>query len=264
MKIQNNQKRIVIKVGTSTLTYNDGSLNIRIIDKLCKVISDLRNSGKEIILVSSGAIGVGVGKLKLKSRPSETKYRQALAAIGQCELMFIYDKIFGEYNNTVAQVLLTKEVVDNEITKKNVVNTINTLLEMGIVPIVNENDAVSTDELEGTNFGDNDNLSAIVSKIVSADLLLILTDIDGLYDSDPRVNNNAVKIPVVNNIDENIKKLAGGTNSNRGTGGMITKVLAADFANSVGIPCCVMNGADPEKIYNFLSGEEVGTLFKSK
>lgn len=264
MKFQNNSKRIVIKVGTSTLTYNNGSLNIKTIDKLCKVISDLRNSGKEIILVSSGAIGVGVGKLKLKSRPSETKYRQALAAIGQCELMFIYDKLFGEYNNTVAQVLLTKEVVDNKITKKNVINTINTLLEMGIVPIVNENDAVSTDELEGTNFGDNDNLSAIVSKIVSADLLLILTDIDGLYDSDPRLNNNAVKIPVVNNIDENIKKLAGGTNSNRGTGGMITKVLAADFANNVGIPCCVMNGSDPEKIYSFLSGEEVGTLFKSK
>lgn len=261
--IFNDIKRIVIKVGTSTLTYENGSMNIRIIDKLCKVISDLNNSGKEIILVSSGALGVGVGKLKLKSRPIETKYRQAISAVGQCELMFVYDKIFSEYNNSVAQVLLTKKVVNNEITKNNVINTINTLIEMGIIPIINENDAVSTDELEGANFGDNDNLSAIVAKLSCADLLLILTDIDGLYDSDPRINKDANRISVVENISVDIKKFAGGSGSNRGTGGMITKVMAAELANDSGIDCCVMNGSDPYNIYRFLDGEDIGTLFKA-
>lgn len=164
-------KRIVIKVGTSTLTHPSGKINIRHVENLCKVIADLQNSGKEITLVSSGAIGVGVGKLNLKARPNETSKKQALAAIGQCELMFMYDKFFGEYNHTVAQVLLTADVVDNKVGRQNVQNTFTELIDMGIIPVVNENDTVATDELEGNNFGDNDNLSAIVAKLIGADLL---------------------------------------------------------------------------------------------
>lgn len=179
-------KRIVVKVGTSTLTYDSGRLNIRRIDHLCKVLSDLQNSGREVILVSSGAIGVGVGKLGLKQRPKETRKKQAVAAVGQCELMFVYDKLFGEYNRTVAQILLTRDVVEHDHSKQNVVNTFEALMEMGIIPVVNENDTVAIDELDGQNFGDNDTLSAIVADIVEADLLVILTDIDGLYEEDPR------------------------------------------------------------------------------
>ena len=190
-------KRIVVKVGTSTLTYDSGRLNIRRIDHLCKVLSDLQNSGREVILVSSGAIGVGVGKLGLKQRPKETRKKQAVAAVGQCELMFVYDKLFGEYNRTVAQILLTRDVVEHDHSKQNVVNTFEALMEMGIIPVVNENDTVAIDELDGQNFGDNDTLSAIVADIVEADLLVILTDIDGLYDEDPRKNPDAKRIPVV-------------------------------------------------------------------
>ena len=254
-------RRIVIKVGTSTLTYENGRVNLRNLEKLCKVLSDLHNSGKQIILVSSGAIGVGVGKLKLKERPHETRYKQALAAVGQCELMFLYDKFFGEYNNSVAQVLLTKDVVLNEFSKHNVVNTFQTLLEMGIIPIVNENDTVATDELIGANFGDNDNLSAIVADLVGADLLIILTDIDGLYDSDPRKNPDAKRIPVVTHIDDSIREMAGGSGSNRGTGGMATKITAAAAATSAGINCCVMSGSDPSKLYKLMNGEQLGTMF---
>ena len=174
-------RRVVVKVGTSTLTYENGKLNLRRMETLCKVLSDLQNAGREIILVSSGAIGVGVGKLGLPGRPTETRKKQALAAVGQCELMFMYDKLFGEYNRTVAQVLLTRRTVDNDHSKQNVINTFETLIEMDIIPVVNENDAVAIDELVGNNFGDNDNLSAIVADIVEADLLVILTDIDGLY-----------------------------------------------------------------------------------
>ncbi len=254
-------RRIVIKVGTSTLTYENGRVNLRNLEKLCKVLSDLHNSGKQIILVSSGAIGVGVGKLKLKERPHETRYKQALAAVGQCELMFLYDKFFGEYNNSVAQVLLTKDVVLNEFSKHNVVNTFQTLLEMGIIPIVNENDTVATDELIGANFGDNDNLSAIVADLVGADLLIILTDIDGLYESDPRKNPDAKKISVVPHIDDFIREMAGGSGSNRGTGGMSTKITAAAAATSAGINTCVMGGDDPSNIYKLLNGESIGTMF---
>ena len=254
-------RRIVVKVGTSTLTYENGKVNLRNLEKLCKVLSDLHNSGKQIILVSSGAIGVGVGKLKIKERPRETRYKQAIAAVGQCELMFLYDKFFGEYNNSVAQILLTKNVVLNELSKQNVVNTFQTLLEMGIIPIVNENDTVATDELIGANFGDNDNLSAIVADLVGADLLIILTDIDGLYESDPRKDPNAKKISAVKHIDNEIREMAGGSGSNRGTGGMSTKITAAAAATSAGINTCVMSGADPSKIYKLLSGESIGTMF---
>lgn len=254
-------RRIVVKVGTSTLTYENGKVNLRRLEKLCKVLSDLHNSGKQVILVSSGAIGIGVGKLNLPERPKETRYKQAVAAVGQCELMFLYDKLFGEYNNSVAQILLTKNILTNDHSKQNVVNTFQTLLEMGIIPIVNENDTVAIDELVGSNFGDNDNLSAIVADLVGADMLIILTDIDGLYDSDPRKNPDAKKIPVVNCIDDRIREMAGGSGSNRGTGGMATKLTAAAAATSAGINCCVMSGNDPENIYKLIDGEQIGTMF---
>ena len=254
-------KRVVVKVGTSTLTYENGKVNLRRIETLCKVLSDLQNSGEEIILVSSGAIGVGVGKLGLTERPHETRKKQAVAAVGQCELMFIYDKLFREYNRTVAQVLLTRDVVDSAHSKQNVVNTFNTLVEMDIIPVVNENDTVAIDELVGANFGDNDKLSAIVASIVGADLLVILTDIDGLYDDDPRKNPDAKRIPCVERVDDTILALAGGTGSNRGTGGMSTKVAAAAFANKHGISCCVMSGANPKALYDLFDGVQIGTIF---
>ncbi len=254
-------RRIVVKVGTSTLTYENGQVNLRRLEVLCKVLSDLHNSGKQVILVSSGAIGVGMGKLKMKQRPTETRYKQALAAVGQCELMFLYDKFFGEYNNTVAQVLLTKNVVINDHSRQNVVNTFQALLEMGIIPVVNENDTVAVDELVGANFGDNDNLSAIVADLAAADLLVILTDIDGLYDSDPRKNPDANRIPVVTHIDERIREMAGGSGSNRGTGGMATKLTAAAAATGYGINTVVMSGNDPTNIYRLIDGEQMGTLF---
>ncbi|MBR2714597.1 MAG: glutamate 5-kinase [Ruminococcus sp.] len=260
-----NKKRIVIKVGTSTLTYENGKINLRRVDTLCKVLSDLRNFGHDIILVSSGAIGVGVGKLGLKERPSSTMEKQALAAVGQCELMFMYDKFFSEYNNTVAQVLLTKYSVDSEHKTENVVNTFNTLLNMGIIPIVNENDTVAIDELEGNNFGDNDMLSAIVAASIKADSLIILTDIDGLYTDNPRVNKDAKHIDVVLSITDEIMQMASGSGSNRGTGGMTTKLSAALHANEHGVDCTVLNGEDPHILYDVIQdNKHAGTLFKGK
>ena len=254
-------KRIVIKVGTSTLTYENGRLNLRRIEQLVKVICDLTNSGKEIVLVSSGAIGVGVGKLGLKERPSKNREKQALAAVGQCELMFIYDKLFGEYNHNVAQVLLTKFAVDTEHKKQNVINTMETLLEMGIIPIVNENDTCAIDELDGDKIGDNDRLSAIVAEIVNADLLVMLTDIDGLYNKNPKNNPDAEKIEVVEEITDEIRTMASGSGSNRGTGGMITKIIAAEYATSYGIECCIMNGETPKRLYDLFDGKKIGTVF---
>ena len=254
-------KRIVIKVGTSTLTYENGRLNLRRIEQLVKVICDLTNSGKEIVLVSSGAIGVGVGKLGLKERPSKNREKQALAAVGQCELMFIYDKLFGEYNHNVAQVLLTKFAVDTEHKKQNVINTMETLLEMVIIPIVNENDTCAIDELDGDKIGDNDRLSAIVAEIVNADLLVMLTDIDGLYTKNPKNNPDAEKIEVVEEITDEIRTMASGSGSNRGTGGMITKIIAAEYATSYGIECCIMNGETPKRLYDLFDGKKIGTVF---
>lgn len=256
-------RRIVVKVGTSTLTYENGKINLRRFEALCKVLSDLHNSGKQVILVSSGAIGVGMGKLNLSERPKDVRHKQAVAAVGQCELMFMYDKVFGEYNNTVAQVLLTRSVITNEHSLQNVVNTFQTLLEMGIIPVVNENDTVAIDELVGENIGDNDNLSAMVADITGADLLIILSDIDALYDSDPHKNPNAKPIPVVTCIDDDLRKMAGGSASNRGTGGMATKLTAAAVANQAGINCCIINGEDPKNLYRLLDGEQIGTLFKA-
>lgn len=258
------KQRIVVKVGTSTLTYDSGRLNLRRIEQLVKVLCDLQNSGKEIILVSSGAIGVGVGKLGLKKRPSATKDKQAVAAVGQCELMFIYDKLFGEYNHNIAQILLTKYAVDTDHKKQNVINTVDALLAMGIIPIVNENDTVAIDELEGDNFGDNDRLSATVAGIVEADLLIMLTDIDGLYTSNPRTDKTAQKIDVVEKITDEIRTMAGGSGSNRGTGGMITKIAAAEYATARGIECCIMNGQNPKRLYDLFDGKPTGTVFKAR
>ncbi len=256
-----NSKRIVIKVGTSTLTHANGKMNIRHIENLCKVLCDLQNSGKELILVSSGAIGVGVGKLGLKSRPDETSKKQALAAIGQCELMFMYDKFFGEYSQTVAQVLLTADIVDHKKSRENVQNTFGELMNLGVIPIVNENDTVATDELEGLSIGDNDTLSAIVAKLAEAELLVILTDIDGLYDKDPRSFSDAARISYVPVIDEKIVRLAGGAGSKFGTGGMATKVSAAKISTAAGIPCCVICGDHPENLYDLFDGKDIGTVF---
>ena len=255
-------KRIVIKVGTSTLTYENGKLNLRRFQQLCRVISDLQNSGNEIILVSSGALGVGVGKLGIKEKPSETPQKQAIAAIGQCELMFMYDKIFGEYDNTVAQILLTRSVIDDELLRINALNTFEALIAMRIIPVVNENDSVATDEIEGANFGDNDMLSALVAKLVSADRLIIMTDIDGLFETNPRVDPYARLLKRVPEIDDEIKKMAGGTGSNRGTGGMSTKVAAAEIATQSGIECCVINGSNPEILYELMDGHNPGTIFE--
>ncbi len=253
---------VVVKVGTSTLTYENGKPNLRQMEELAKVISDLQNSGKKMILVSSGAIGVGMGKLGLNVRPDDTAKKQALAAIGQCELMFMYDKFFSQFNINIAQVLLTGDVVNNEEGVKNVKNTFSQLLSMNIVPIVNENDTVATFELEGSNIGDNDTLSAIVAKLVDADVLIILTDIDALYDGDPRLEKGAKRISYVEKIDENIELLAGDVGSKFGTGGMKTKISAAKIATKSGITTCIIKGDNPNNIYDLLDGNDIGTIFK--
>ena len=251
-------KRVVFKVGTSTLTYSGGGINLRRVEKLVKVLSDLKNQGKEIVLVSSGAISVGMGKLGIKSRPSETREKQALAAIGQCELMDFYSELFSKYNHSVAQLLLTKDVVDNDVLKSNAVNTFETLFKFGAIPIVNENDSISAEQIE---FGDNDTLSALVTELVGADLLIILSDIDGLYNMNPE-NPEAKLISKVDKVTDELKALAGGAGTERGTGGMITKLAAAQIVNNAGTDMFILNGSDPFIIYDLLDGEKVGTLFK--
>lgn len=258
------ENKIVVKVGTSTLTYENGKINYRRIEKLCKVLSDLQNQGNKIVLVSSGAIGIGVGKMGLKKRPTKTKEKQAMAAVGQCELMFMYDKLFGEYNHTVAQILLTKYAVKTKQKRQNVINAMDTLLDMDVIPIINENDTVAIDELEGENIGDNDMLSAIVAKLISADKLIILTDIDGLYDKNPRTNPDAKKIDVVEEITDDILNMAKGAGSNRGTGGMITKLSAVSYIYEDSIDCYIVNGSNPDILYDVLDGKNCGTLFKGK
>lgn len=256
------KKRIVIKLGTSTLAHKTGKLNIRRMTNLVRVISDLRNSGKEIILVSSGAVGLGAGKLGLSERPKETQMKQAVAAIGQCELMHIYDDMFEKYSVTVAQILLTKTIISNNEHSKNVENTIDNLVRMGVIPIVNENDTVAIDELE-LEIGENDSLSAMVASIAKADLLLILSDIDGLYDADPRKNPEANPIHVVEKITPEIERVAGGAGSTLGTGGMTTKINAAKIAGEAGIDMVIMNGKNPDQLYDLFENKEIGTIFKS-
>ncbi len=254
-------KRIVVKVGTSTLTYDTGKINLRRMSKLAQVLSDLKNAGVEIALVTSGAIGVGVGKLGLKERPHDTPGRQAAATVGQCELMFLYDKFFGEYGNITGQLLVTKDDFDDEERHRNLHNSFMKLFEYGAIPVINENDSVAVDEIV---FGDNDSLSAHVAKIVDADLLIILTDIDGLFSANPREDENAVLIHSVDAITDEILALAGGSGTSRGTGGMITKLHAAQIATAAGIDTVVMNGSDPEEIYKLLDGRQIGTLFKAQ
>ena len=257
--------RIVVKVGSSTLTHNNGNINLTRIEKLTRVLSDLMNSGKEVVLVSSGAVAVGVNKLKLKEKPKSIKEKQAVAAVGQCELMHIYSKFFGEYSHIVGQVLLTRDVVEDDHIRENVVNTFETLIENKIIPIVNENDTVSIDEIENiVRFGDNDNLSAIVSNLISADLLIILSDIDGFYDSDPRKNPDSKLIKVVEEITPELEACAGGAGSNLGTGGMETKLTAAKRATNAGCNMVLANGENPSILLDITSGKDVGTLFIKK
>ncbi len=254
--------RIVIKVGTSTLAHSGGRLNIRRVELLCKVLSDLKNAGCEIVLVSSGAIGMGVGKLGLQGRPEDMPGKQAAAAVGQCELMYTYDKLFAAYNHTVAQILLTADDVQDKRRSSHVHDTLQRLLAWGVLPIVNENDAVATDEIGiQTTIGENDTLSAIVAKLVEADLLVLLSDIDGLYTADPHIDPNATLIPTVNAITEEILALAGGTGSSLGSGGMATKLKAAQLSMSAGIDMVIANGEDPEALYALLEGAPVGTRF---
>lgn len=252
-----NAKKIVVKVGTTTLTHGGGLLNYRRLEALAKTLADLANSGREIVLVSSGAIGVGIGALGLSSRPTDMPTKQACAAIGQCELMYTYDKLFGEYNRSVAQLLLTRDVVENDIRKQNVVNTFNRLIALGIIPIVNENDSVATEEIE---FGDNDTLSAIVARLIDADLLILLSDIDGLYTKNPKEFPDASLIPLVDEIAA-VEHLAGGSSSSFGTGGMVTKIHAATIAAEAGIDMIICNGANPGLLYDIFDGKPVGTRF---
>lgn len=256
------KKRIVIKLGTSTLTHKTGKLNIRRMNNLVRVIADLHNSGKEIILVSSGAVGLGASKLGLTSKPTNTPTKQAAAAVGQCELMYIYDGLFDDYNVTIAQILLTKTIIENE-RKKNVENTFERLLSLGVIPIVNENDTVAIDELE-LEIGENDSLSAIVATIAKAELLIILSDIDGLFDNDPHKCEGACLIPVVTEITSDIERIAGGAGSDFGTGGMATKINAAKIANEAGIDMIVMNGDNPKLLYDLFENKSIGTIFLAK
>lgn len=254
------KKRIVIKLGTSTLTHHKtGRLNIRRMNNLVKVLADLQNAGKELIIVSSGSVGLGIGKLGLRERPSDTPTKQAAAAVGQCELMYIYDDLFGNYGITVAQILLTKNIIENE-RLKNVENTFERLISMGAIPIVNENDTIAIDELE-LEIGENDSLSAIVAKITKSDLLVILSDIDGLYDGDPHKNPDARLIPVVTEIDSHIEEIAGGAGTVFGSGGMATKINAAKIANEAGIDMIIMNGKNPDKLYELFENNQTGTVF---
>lgn len=256
------KKRIVIKLGTSTLAHKTGKLNIRRMTNLVRVISDLHNSGKEIILVSSGAVGLGAGKLGLSEKPKETRMKQAVAAIGQCELMHIYDDMFEKYSVTVAQILLTKTIIRTPEHSQNFRNTIETLVGMDVIPIVNENDTIAIDELE-LEIGENDSLSAIVATLSNADLLLILSDIDCLYDDDPRKNPDAQPIRVVETITPEIEQVAGGAGSSLGTGGMSTKINAAKIASEAGIDMVIMNGKNPELLYDLFENKELGTIFKA-
>ena len=253
--------RLVVKIGTSTLTHATGHLNIRRVESLCRVISDIKNAGHEVILVSSGAIGMGVGKLGLRQRPRDIPTKQAAAAVGQCELMYTYDKLFSDYHHTVAQLLITGEDVANETRHRNFSNTLNRLLELGALPILNENDTVATEEIV---IGDNDTLAAIVAKSVSAQLLVLLSDIDGLYTADPRVDAAARLIPTVERLDERIKALAGASGSDQGTGGMVTKLRAAEICLHCGCDMVIANGNNPANLYDILDGKPVGTTFTEK
>ena len=253
--------RIVVKLGTSTLTHPTGHLNIRRVEELTKVISDIVNAGNEVIMVSSGAIGMGVGKLGLRKRPTDIPTKQAAAAVGQCELMYTYDRLFLQYHHTVAQLLITADDVRNEQRHDNFRNTLNRLLELGALPIINENDTVATEEL---GIGDNDTLAAMVAESVQADVLVLLSDIDGLYTADPHTDPDAKLLPIVNQINRNLLALAGGSSTEHGTGGMVTKLRAAQICLSCGCDMIITNGNDPTVLYRIVDGQQVGTTFTEK
>ena len=264
--MKNEKRRIVVKVGTSTLTNENGSVDLRIMDKLTQVLSEVENGGDEVILVSSGAISVGVSKMRLPERPKEIRMKQACAAVGQCELMHLYDKFFSEYGILTAQILLTGEDVLTEEKKQNLKNTFSALLENRIIPIVNENDSVSYAQIETAKkvFGDNDTLSALVAVLCEADQLIILSDVEGLYDGDPRGDKPVSLIHRVDMIDDRVRSLVGGAGTDRGRGGMQTKLEAAEIVTANGIPMTVLLGSDPTKIYDALDGRDVGTFFSAR
>ena len=258
------KKRIVVKIGTSTITHTrTGNLNLGKLERLVRMLTDIRNQNKEVVVVSSGAIGAGRKALGIKERPKTLSVKQACAAVGQARLMMIYQKLFAEYNQTIAQILITKRIMLNEISKTNAENTFAELLGMEVIPIVNENDPISTDQIQEENFGDNDTLSANVAELVKADLLILLSDIDGLYTDDPRTNKNAKLIPYVDHIDSALEGMAKGADSNYGTGGMTTKIAAAKIAAEAGVDMVIANGEHLSNISRILNGEEIGTLFKA-
>ena len=264
MEIGEDKLRIVVKVGTSTLTRDDGSIKLRCIDRLAMALADLRGQGHQVILVSSGAIGVGVGKLGLGKRPDELRVKQAVAAVGQCELMHIYDKFLGEYGATVGQILLTDEDVADPRRAEHLENTFEALLELGCIPVVHENDSVSSAEIETGQarvLGDNDTLSAIVARLCRADLLVLLSDIDGLYDKDPHRCPDARLVERVDELTDEVRAAAGGAGTARGTGGMQTKLNAAAIAMDAGVDMVIANGARPELLYDIAAGAPVGTRF---
>ena len=250
--------RIVVKVGTSTLAHPTGQMNIRRVEQLCKVMSDLKNAGHEMVLVSSGAIAMGLGKLNLKERPRDIPTKQAAAAVGQCELMYVYDKLFSEYNHTVAQILLTGSDVDHAERRQHFRNTLFRLLAMGALPVINENDTVATDEIV---IGDNDTLAAIVAREIGADLLILLSDIDGLYTADPRRDKDAALIPLVEAVTPEIMAMGGGNGTQLGTGGMLTKLRAAQLCTEKGVDMVIANGENPAVLYDILDGQPTGTRF---
>ena len=260
MSIFSSCKRIVVKIGSSTLTHESGQLNLRRIEALVKTLSDFKNEGRQVVLVSSGAVSAGVARVGTH-RPTCTAEKQAMAAVGQSELMKLYSRLFSDYGHTVAQILLTKDVMDNEDRKSAAEDTFRVLLEMGCIPIVNENDSVST---EGINFGGNDTLSAYVALVCHADLLINLSDVEGLYDSDPRRNPSAKLIEHVKGVDDSIMAMAGGAGTERGTGGMATKLQAARMVVEAGIPMYIMNGKEPTVLYKLMDGEHVGTYFSAE
>ena len=253
--------RIVIKIGTSTLAHPTGHLNIRRVEQLCKIMSDIKNAGHELILVSSGAIGMGVGKLGLRERPKDIPSKQAAAAVGQCELMYTYDKLFSEYHHTVAQLLITGDDTTNDTRRFNFTNTLNRLLELGALPVINENDTVATDEIV---IGDNDTLAAIVARSVHADMLILLSDFDGLYTADPHTHPEAALLHHVARVDDHIREIAGISSSTQGTGGMVTKLHAADICLGCGCKMVIANGNNPGNLYDILEGKTVGTTFSEE
>lgn len=258
----NEVKRVVVKIGSSSITHeNTGHINIQKMDHFVRQISDLKNSGKEVVVVTSGAQAVGVSSLNLGEKPTLLEEKQAVAAVGQASLMMLYQKLFREYNHHVGQVLITKDVVEHEKRYDNAKNTFKALLKMNVIPIVNENDTVSTEEIE---FGDNDRLSAMVAVLVDAELLILLSDIDGLYDKDPRENDDANVLNVVHQVNDDIYSMAGVSTSKVGTGGMTTKLIAAEMVNKEGIDMIIANSNTPYVIQKIKDGEVVGTIFRKQ